>query len=154
MDSKKLRENFGLFSTGVCIATTCDTDKSNFITINSFSSVSLDPALLLFSIANKSNNLEAFANNTKFAINILAKDQVEISKIFSKSERSQFNIENFFHKSSLNNLILQDCLGYFECKKHKIIEAGDHNIIIGEIMNFSQINPEKEPLIYFKGKYN
>lgn len=151
---KDLRENFGLFTTGVAIATTIDGDEtSHLITINSFSSVSLDPALLLFSIDNKSNSFAAFTKNRNFSISILAEDQIEISKIFSKTDKKSAKLDKMFFKSALGNLVLEDCLGYFECQTNKIIPAGDHHIIIGEIVNFSKINSDKKPLIYFKGNY-
>ena len=151
---KDLRENFGLFATGVTIASTVDNNKSNFITINSLSSISLDPALLLFCIDSKSHNFEAFTKNKNFAINILAEDQIEISKLFSKVGKKDFDLDNLFFKSELNNYILKDSLGYFECEKQDIIPSGDHHIIIGRIINFAKINNNKPPLIYFKGSYS
>ena len=150
---QELRENFGLFTTGVAIATT-SSHKRSFITINSLSSVSLDPALLLFSIDNKSSAFDEFLNNKNFAINILAYDQIDLSKIFSKNdEKDKFDSDSSFFVSELNNLILKNCLGYFECEKERILEAGDHHIIIGNIINFSKVDSDKEPLVYFKGKY-
>jgi flavin-dependent trigonelline monooxygenase, reductase component len=151
---KELREAFGLFATGVCLATTSQDNQDNFITVNSLSSISLDPALLLFSIDNKSSNFSAFTQNDNFAINLLTQDQIDISKIFSgKLSAENFNIEQNFSRSKNNNLILKDSLGYFECKKHQIIPAGDHHIIMGAISNFSKINSDQEPLLYYKGDY-
>ena len=151
---KELREIFGLFSTGICLATTSQNNQDNFITINSLSSLSLDPALLLFSIDNNSSNFKAFTQNDHFVINLLAKNQIDISKIFSgKLSAENFNIEQNFSRSKDNNLILKDSLGYFECKKHQIIPAGDHHIIIGSISSFSKLNSDQEPLLYYKGDY-
>lgn len=150
---KELRENFGLFATGVAVASTSQGDQSNFITINSLSSISLDPALLLFCIDNDSSNFEAFTNNKKFAINLLTDEQMGISRIFSNHGQEDVNISDLFFKSDLNNNILKDSLGYFECETHKVIPSGDHHIIIGKIANFAQINADKKPLIYYKGEY-
>jgi len=156
-EHKELRENFGLFATGVAVASTVDNQNNkNFITINSLSSVSLDPALLLFCIENKSHNFDAFTQNNNFVINLLTKEQEDISKLFSKheSQREDYDVDNIFFKSNLGNLILNDSLGYFECIRENIFDAGDHHIITGRITNFSKINPDKKPLIYYKGTYN
>lgn len=148
-----LRENFGLFATGVAVAATLQDGKSHFITINSLTSISLDPALLLFAIDNKSHKFESFTQNKNFSINLLTEDQIEISRLFSKVGDSEFDLEKLFFKSDLNNYILRNSLGYFECKRTKVVPAGDHHIIIGEITNFAKINFDKKPLIYFKGDY-
>lgn len=156
-DFKKLRENFGLFTTGVAVASTVgEKDNKNFITINSLSSVSLDPALLLFCIDNKSTNFEAFVNSKSFAINLLTKEQQDISTLFAKPEkdRAHHDLDELFFKSRRNNFILNDSLGYFECERQNVVKAGDHRIIIGKIENFAKINPDKKPLLYYKGSYN
>ena len=149
-----LRENFGLFVTGVAVASTFENGKSNFITINSLSSISLEPSLLLFCIDNKSHNFEAFTKNKNFTINLLTEEQIEISKLFAKTGEKHFDLDELFFKSDLNNYILRNSLGYFECERQNIVSAGDHHIIIGKITNFAQINSNKKPLIYFKGDYN
>jgi flavin reductase (DIM6/NTAB) family NADH-FMN oxidoreductase RutF len=154
MDFKNLRENFGLFATGVAIAATQSDDESNIITINSLSSISLDPALLLFCIDNKSSNFKAFTSNKNFSINLLTQDQIDLSKHFSKTQREDLDVSKFFSNSELGNLVLKDSMGYFECEKHDVIESGDHNIIIGKIVNFAKLSEDKKPLIYFKGAYN
>ncbi len=151
---KELRENFGLFATGVAIATTAENNNFNIVTINSLTSISLDPALLLFCIDNKSSNFEAFTKNKNFAINLLTEDQIELSKTFSKSGTKDFDLEKYFFTSNSNNLILKDSLGYFECRQDNILPCGDHHIVIGRISNFSKLNKDKKPLLYFKGKYN
>ena len=88
-----LRENFGLFATGVAVAATLQDGKSHFITINSLTSISLDPALLLFAIDNKSHKFESFTQNKNFSINLLTEDQIEISRLFSKVGDSEFDLE-------------------------------------------------------------
>jgi len=150
---EKLRENFGLFATGVAIASTLQNGKAHFMTINSLTSISLDPALLLFAIDNKSHKFESFTQNKNFAINLLTADQIEISRLFAQVGESEFDLDKLFFKSDLNNYILRHSLGYFECERENIVPAGDHHIIIGKIVNFAKINFDKKPLIYFKGDY-
>lgn len=151
--SKKLRDCFGLFTTGVCIATIrFDTDKYTGITINSFSSLSLKPALLLFSISNESSNLNHFLHAESFVINILSASQQELSKAFAtKHYPNRWEIEDF-STTKLKNRIFKNALGFFECKKHAVIEMGDHHIIVGEIVDFDKLN-DSPALLYGKGKY-
>ena len=123
------------------------------MTINSFSSVSMDPPLVQFSVDNKSANLPLFKKNRSFSLNILSQDQMELAKAFATPKNSKkWGVETYvFGKSG--NPIFENSLGYFECKKHKMIKAGDHHIIIGEILDYGQIKDEK-PLVYYKGAFN
>lgn len=185
MDSKKLRQCFGNFATGIIIAAGNNSarDKShkkfvnnifskinilkssisqndakvNYsdlygLTINSFSSLSLTPALIQFSIDNKSSNLKFFKKNNFFSLNILSKSQLNLSNAFaSKNNNKKFEIEDF-KISQFGNPIFTNSIAYIECFRHKIIKAGDHHIIIGKIIDFSQLS-NQDPLLYYKGQY-
>lgn len=189
MDHKKLRETFGLFTTGVVIACArkknflADTffaekffDKKIFtetilankflaqkfknifteeffgLTINSFSSVSLEPALLSFCIDNKSSNLKLFKKNRYFSLNILSEEQQELATAFARPKNSKkWQVEPYFFGEK-GNPIFQNSLGFFECQKEKIIKAGDHHIVIGRIISFGELN-DKPPLVYYQGRY-
>jgi flavin reductase (DIM6/NTAB) family NADH-FMN oxidoreductase RutF len=154
MEFKRLRESFGLFATGVAVATTQSDDCYDLITINSFSSVSLSPALLLFCIDNLSSSFKSFDRNDSFAINILTEVQGDISKAFSGHNRSEkFSYGEDFFKSEMGNIILNNSLGYFECIKEDTILLGDHHAIIGRVINHAKLNSKKKPLLYFKGNY-
>lgn len=123
------------------------------MTINSFSSVSLDPALVLFSVDNKSSNLKFFKKSHHFSLNILSKNQLELSKAFATSKSSnKWQVESHY-LGKFGNPIFQNSLGFFECKKQRIIKAGDHHIIIGKVLDFAKLN-EQEALVYSKGKYS
>ncbi len=123
------------------------------MTINSFSSVSLDPALILFSIDNKSANLALFKKNRYFSLNILSKDQIELSKAFATPKNSnKWGVEPYF-LGKFGNPIFQNSIGFFECEKQRVIRAGDHHIIIGKVLDFAKLT-EQEALIYSKGKYS
>jgi flavin reductase (DIM6/NTAB) family NADH-FMN oxidoreductase RutF len=123
------------------------------MTINSFTSVSLEPPLVLFCIDNKSANLSYFKKNKYFSFNILSQQQQELSSAFSTPKNSQkwFVAPYFFSK--YGNPIFYDSLAFIECKRHKVIKIGDHHIIIGEIVDFGKIN-NSQPLLYFSGKYH
>jgi flavin reductase (DIM6/NTAB) family NADH-FMN oxidoreductase RutF len=150
---KQSRKNFGHFATGVAVATTIDKKGChNAITINSLTSLSLIPALILFCIDNKSDNLKAFKKNKFFALNILSSDQINLSKEFAKSENQlKWGAEpHDFSKTGCPFFI--NSIGYFECRKEKVIKSGDHHIIIGKVQDFIKLN-DKKPLIYYQGQY-
>ena len=122
------------------------------MTINSFTSVSLNPHLVSFCIDNKSANLKFFKKNRYFSLNILSLEQQSLASAFATPKNSKkWGIEPYFFGQK-GNPIFQNSLAFFECKKHRVIKAGDHFIIIGEILDFGKVN-EKEPLLYYRGKY-
>ena len=122
------------------------------MTINSFSSISLEPPLISFCIDNKSSNLKLFKQNRYFLLNILSAEQRDLSSAFATPKNShKWHVEPYFF-SKYGNPIFYNSLSFIECKKHKTIKMGDHEIIVGEIVDFGIIKPSK-PLLYFKGKY-
>lgn len=123
------------------------------ITINSFSSVSLKPPLVSFCIDNKSTNLRLFKRNRYFSLNILSEDQIELARGFATPKNNKkWQIEPYFFGRQ-GSPIFENSLGFFECKKHKIIKAGDHHIIIGEVVDFAKMH-DKNPLLYNKSQFN
>lgn len=129
------------------------TDEFFGITINSFSSLSLDPPLIQFSIDNKSSNLKLFKSNRYFSLNILSSEQESLSNAFAKpSNHTKWQVEPFIF-GKFGNPIFKNSLAFIECEKYKVIKAGDHHIIIGKVLDFGQIS-DKDPLIYYGGKYD
>ncbi len=153
MDEKKLRECFGLFTTGITIASTNFENKSYGMTINSFASVSLEPPLLLFSIANSSSNLEAFLKASNFIINVLSAQQLVLAQEFSRPQNDKKWQNEKVHFTKLGNMIFENSLGFFECQTHDIIKAGDHHIIIGKIIDLAKLS-QARPLLYFGGEFS
>lgn len=122
------------------------------MTINSFSSVSLNPPLVSFCIDNRSANLNFFKKNKTFSLNILSIAQQDLARGFATPKNSsKWGIETYFLGQN-GNPIFENSLAFFECRKHRIIKAGDHHIIIGEVVDFAKLNDSK-PLLYFQGKY-
>ncbi len=122
------------------------------MTINSFSSISLDPALISFCIDNKSTNLKFFKENRYFLLNVLSVEQQELASAFATPKNSKkWTVEPYIF-SKFGNPIFQNSLCFIECKKHKVIKMGDHHIIIGEVIDFAKVN-DQQPLLYFNGKY-
>lgn len=136
-DPQALRKAFGSFMTGVTVVTTMNEDGLPVgFTANSFTSVSLDPPLLLVCPAKSLTSFAAFSNCQHFAVNILSEQQKDISNVFAKSKDDRFS-QVSWHKDSLDNPILDNVLTHFSCKLHQKIEAGDHYILIGEIIDFA-----------------
>jgi flavin reductase (DIM6/NTAB) family NADH-FMN oxidoreductase RutF len=151
INTRELRDAFGAFMTGVTIVTTARDDGQPLgFTANSFSSVSLDPALLLVSIAKTSSNLQTFSTAGHFAINILAEGQTELSNRFARPSENRFaNVG--WHLSAHRNPLIDDVSAWFDCTTHEVIDAGDHAIIIGKVEAFHSAG--YAGLGYYRGGY-
>jgi flavin-dependent trigonelline monooxygenase, reductase component len=150
-DPRALRNAFGCFMTGVTVVTT--TDKSGNplgFTANSFSSVSIDPPLLLVSIANSSGNLAWFTGANCFAVNILAEDQKEISATFARPSDNRF-ADVYWRMSPDGAPLIAGVSAWFECQLERAIPAGDHTILLGRITRFE--DSTAPGLGYYRGAY-
>ena len=117
------------------------------MTVNSFASVSLDPLLLLWSIDKRVYSYEEFLKVEKFTVNILAADQEDLCNLFASKVEDRFT-QCEWKKSELNLPVLSNSLATLQCKVFRQIEAGDHTIIIGEVIHIQ--NAEKEPFLYHR----
>ena len=148
--TRQLRDGLGKFATGVTVVTCPGHDEPVGITANSFSSVSLEPALILWNIAKVSTSLDAFLDAEHFAINVLAADQEPLSVHFAQPGRPSF--DGIAHEVSPGGVpLLDDTLACFECRTHEIHDCGDHHIIIGEVEKFRHNGGD--PLLFFSGRY-
>lgn len=148
------KECMGLYSTGIAIASTRDKNYNNVaLTINSFTSVSLTPSLILFCIDREYSAVQAFLNSDFFAITILSSHQKGLAKQFATSCDNQWDNVNFILGATKCPIICPH-LAFLECEKYAVYEAGDHFIILGEVLTLDIIrNEQQSPLIYFKGDY-
>ncbi|MBE0407282.1 flavin reductase [Psychrobacter sp. AOP22-C1-22] len=137
LDSKALRNAFGSYMTGVTVITAMNNDgKPVGFTANSFTSVSLNPPLLLVCPAKSLSSFDIFANCEHFAVNILGEEPQHISNIFAGSKEDRFGqIE--WHIDDQGNPVIDNALTHFSCKTDRNLEAGDHNLLIGEVLDFS-----------------
>mgnify|MGYP001825062250 FL=1 len=120
------------------------------ITISSFNSVSLDPPLVLWSIAIDSYSYEAFINAEYFAVNVLTVDQQELSTRFAQRGLDKF--EGMNCREGLHGLpILPEYAACFECRTEQIFDGGDHKIIVGRVLKLEDC--ESDPLIFYRGRY-
>lgn len=148
---RELRDAFGSFMTGVTVVTTCKDDGTPLgFTANSFASVSLDPALLLVSIAKTSSNYHNFANASHFAINILAEEQKDVSNTFARPSDDRF-ADLAWTKSACQNPLIDQVSAWFDCVTYQIVDAGDHAILIGKVENFASAG--FAGLGYYRGGY-
>lgn len=153
MNQRELRDCFGLFATGVIIATTVFDGDLYGMTINSFSSTSLEPPLLLFSVDNKSSNLEAFQKSQYFSLSILSEQQLTLAQQFAKpANKTKWQVEKYFAAKS-GSPIFEQSIGYFECERYDVVKAGDHHIIIGKIISCAKLKQNK-PLLYVGGAFS
>ena len=137
-DPRALRNAFGSFMTGVTVVTTHD-DAGNPLgfTANSFTSVSLEPPLVLVCLANTSSNYETFAATKQFAINILSEAQIEVSNTFARPVEDRFATVDW-QPGPHGSPILDSVSAWFDCAMHKTVDAGDHLILIGQVKAFDQ----------------
>jgi flavin reductase (DIM6/NTAB) family NADH-FMN oxidoreductase RutF len=146
-----LRDAFGTFMTGVTVVTTTDaTGQPIGFTANSFSSVSLDPPLLLVSIAKSSQNYATFAAGKGFAINILSEGQKDVSNTFARPVEDRFSTVQW-QIGPHGAPILNGVAAWFDCSLHQIIDAGDHAILIGQVQAFDATT--RAGLGYYRGSY-
>ena len=137
LDAPALRRAFGSFMTGVTIVTALSKDGTPVgFTANSFSSVSMDPPMLLVCPGKFLSSYDTFANCTYFAVNILAEGQEPISNIFASSKGDRFaQVPHHFDEHGVP--LIDGAAVQFSCATHQVVPAGDHCILVGEIMNFS-----------------
>lgn len=151
INTRELRDAFGAFMTGVTIVTTARDDGQPLgFTANSFSSVSLDPALLLVSIAKTSSNFQTFSTTGHFAINILAEGQKDLSNTFARPSEDRF-AQVGWHLSAHRNPLIDDVSAWFDCTTHAVIDAGDHALIVGKVEAFHSAG--YAGLGYYRGGY-
>ncbi|MDB3911340.1 CoA transferase [Paracoccaceae bacterium] len=150
-NKKALREAFGSFATGITVVATRQADGTRRgFTANSFTSVSLDPPLVLICIAKTGLSYEVFRTSTYFSVNVLSDAQRDISKIFASQSANKFDLGEWTHGAA-EMPVLRDALANFICQRENLVEAGDHVIMIGRVLDM-QIQ-QGAPLGYFKGNY-
>lgn len=150
IDRRAFRQCLGQFATGVTVMTTETGGQRVGVTANSFSSVSLDPPLILWSISKASRSFQAFAVARHFAVNILGQYQIRLSQIFSSSEADKF-AEVDWSTGRHGSPVLDGANALLECEREAMYEGGDHLIIVGQVLRFATF--EGEPLIFAQGRY-
>jgi flavin reductase (DIM6/NTAB) family NADH-FMN oxidoreductase RutF len=149
---RELRNALGSFATGVAVLTTRRAGGAwAAVTVNSFTSVSLEPPLLLFGLGQSANCRQVFASCERFAVSVLRHDQQWISTNFARPSSSRWDgvpIE----ETEEGDLLIAGALATFQCRRYQQHGAGDHVLILGSIEAFS-IQDRAAPLVFFRGSY-
>lgn len=153
LEGRELRDALGRFATGVCIVTTVsDNQQAVGMTANSFSSVSLDPPLVLWSLQNNSDVYDIFATPRHFAVNILSSEQQAYSNQYAK--KGQHDLDpGHYRLGKYGAPIIRNALATFECELHQTHDGGDHLIIVGRVIDMHQ-RPTGQPLLFYCGRYS
>ncbi len=151
-DPRTLRDALGCFATGVTVVTCFDAQSQPIgLTANSFTSVSLDPPLLLVCVAKSAACAGPLEEATDFAVNVLQTGQQPASITFSTRVEDRFG-QTDWTLGEHGAPVLLDSLSVFECKRHAVHDGGDHFILVGEVVK-ATFEPGLDPLLYFRGRY-
>ena len=152
LTSEQFRKAAGRFATGVTIATVLDsTGRPHGLTVSSFTSVSLEPPLVLICLGHAAATLECFRTAKHFGINILAADQRALSEHFARKGHNRFHGIDW-HPGETGVPLLPGTVAAMECAVHRKIAMGDHDILVGEAVRL-EIR-EKTPLVHYASRYH
>jgi flavin reductase (DIM6/NTAB) family NADH-FMN oxidoreductase RutF len=148
------RQVMGNWATGVTIvATSGRNGKPYGLTVSSFTSVSLDPPLILVCLDNRISGLQAFKDSGKFGVSVLAEEQADLSTLFAKKD--SVRPEDLYVTGKMGVPLIKDALATLECVTHAMYAGGDHQILLGEV-HAAALGTAKDgngPLLYCRGKY-
>ena len=151
--SLDFRSALGRFATGVCLVSAVDSDGvAHAVTVNSFSSVSLDPPLVLWSVQKDSDVYELFCEAPLFAIGVLTGAQEAHSSHYAQKDCHRLAAAHFYEGENGAPLI-HDALVNFECTLQDTIDGGDHTILLGRVTRLVAGNTDAGPLLFYAGDY-
>ncbi|MGY4691313.1 flavin reductase family protein [Salibacterium sp. K-3] len=149
MDDRLFKTAMGKFATGITVITT-ETDEGGVhgMTANAFMSVSMDPKLILISVAQHANTHDLIKQNGAFAVNILTEEQQELSQYYAKQLKEEIDVplDRFEGQP-----VIEGALVNLACTVYDSHEAGDHTLFIGKVENL--MVQDETPLLYFEGQY-
>ena len=152
-DTRKLRSALGSFATGVCVVTTVGPEgRREGLTVNSFSSVSLMPPMVLWCLSRRAASASAFLDAAFFAVNVLAEDQHDLSLRFARAAADKYHgIESLVSEGIGGVPLLEGVAARFECRNQFQNYGGDHIILIGLVERFESW--DRAPLLFHCGRY-
>lgn len=148
------RKAMGCFATGVTVITVDQDGEVHGMTANAFTSVSLDPTLVLVCVDHRARTHAHLHARKRFGVNVLAADQRAISEYYARSTETHQHAEDAgarFDRTAQGTPVLHGALAYLECRLHSAQQAGDHTIFIAEVEDV--VVREGEPLLYFRSQY-
>lgn len=149
-DGRAFRRCLGQFATGVTVMTTSTGGRLAGMTVNSFSALSLEPPLVLWSIRRASGSLPTFVEAEHFAVNVLAGDQVEVANLFASPAPDKFDTVPW-SEGRMGSPLLTGAIATLECAQEQLIDGGDHIIVVGRVLHFAR--HDGEPLLFAQGRY-
>ena len=154
MDTGEFRRVVGHFATGVTVVTTYSGGRQHAMTANSFTSVSLDPLLVLVALDRKSRFNDAVADAGTFGVNVLARDQEDVSRWFANPSRPRDDLGPWpYSPGRTGAALFDDALATLECRVFEIHAGGDHTLLVGEVVSMAVRRPDAEPLLFYRGVY-
>jgi 3-hydroxy-9,10-secoandrosta-1,3,5(10)-triene-9,17-dione monooxygenase reductase component len=151
--ARTFREVLGRFASGVTVVTTTSNDEPVGMTCQSFSSVSLDPPLVLFIPAKSSRSWPLIQRSGRFCVNFLAADQAELSNTMAGRGVDKFGDVKWIPSPVTGSPIVEGSLAHVDCTIHQVHEAGDHYVVIGRVVDLGTGHDDHDPLLFFQGKY-
>ncbi|MGE4243072.1 flavin reductase family protein [Ramlibacter sp.] len=155
VDARAFRDALGLFPTGVAIITAVSPGGERLgATVSSFNSVSLDPPLVLFSIAKSAKAFDEWSKVDAYAVNVLSQDQSDMSSRFARPMSNKWEGVMPRQGAYAGLPLLNNSLAWFECKPYAQYEGGDHVIFVGEVMAMqARVGTPPKPLVFYRGQY-
>ena len=150
-DTKAFRQALGAFPTGVVVVTATTEAEPVGITVNSFTSVSLDPPLVLWCLKNDSQRYASFVEARGYTISVLGTEHEDVSARLARQGEHRLR-EMGLLATALGPPALADALAIFECEAHAMHEGGDHMILVGRVLRFTR-RDAGAPLVYHRGRY-
>lgn len=150
--SRQFRDALGLFPTGIAVVTAATDDGAiGGLTVNSFTSVSLDPPLILVCLARTISSFDIFERAGHFGVSLLREDQRTVSAAFAKSDLAKW--QGGHHRKGQLAPLIHPNLVAFECETYARHDGGDHRLLIGKVILIEVGQGSARPLLYFRGQY-
>ncbi|WP_199259906.1 flavin reductase family protein [Paracoccus binzhouensis] len=150
-EARLLREALGRFATGVTVVTTAGPQGPLGMTVNSFSSVSLEPPLVLWCPARASARHAAFAGAAAWSVHVLGSEQLETCLRFTRGGRQFEGLESALTPEGVP--VIPGVAARFDCMAHAAHEAGDHSVLIGRVLRVTVAGPGDHPLVFAAGRF-
>jgi len=156
LDVLDYRRVVGRFATGVTVITAVLDGEHHAMTCNSFTSVSLEPVLVLFCAEKVARFHDVVLSSGTWAVSVLAQGQEDVSRRFAVRGRpleDQFDGVPSLVGPLTGAVVLEGALASLECRTVSTTDAGDHTVVIGEVLGLGVPDPEGDPLLYYEGRY-
>lgn len=157
VDPREFRRVVGRFATGITVVTTVADGIDHAMTVSAFTSLSLDPTLVLFCPEKTTRLHDAVAAAGSWAVSVLGEDAEDASRWFATRGRPlerQLDGWRFHRGPHTGAPILDQAIAALECRTHAVHDGGDHSIVVGEVLSVSRPDPGGAPLLYYDGAYH